>query len=148
MLEDDQAPSPAQDTALRVALLVIGALMVGLFGYSGHLERHNRAAQGVETVNRLFEDVDEDMLVQDDLYAISSFLTREQRERDMAILRLSDDVALTCRLSPEGDFYAELRDVIDDKVSDWTWPEKTERPMAIDALCGMMMGTVLAAKDR
>jgi hypothetical protein len=147
MVDFEQTPSPAKDTALRVCMLGVGALMVALMGLSGHLERHNRAIQEANTVQRLFDEVDTQMLVEEDLYAISKFLTRELDRREMAILRLTDKVALSCRLSRDGDFHAELVDVIDDKVTDWTWSEKTPRPIALDALCGMMISTMMAAQN-
>lgn len=147
MVEQNQETPPAHDTALRIWMLGIGILVVGLIGFSGHLERKNRAVREAQTVERLFEGVDSEMLVQEDLYAISRFLTRELDRREMAILRLSDKVALSCRLNRDGDFHAELVDVIDDKVTDWTWSEKTPRPVALDALCGMMISTMMAAQN-
>jgi hypothetical protein len=147
MVDQGHDAPHSKDTALRIWLLVIGMLVVGMLGFSGHLERKNRVIREAATVQRLFDGVDSEMLVQSDLYAISRFLTRELDQREMAILRLTDKVALSCRLNRDGDFHAALVDVIDDKVTNWTWDEQTERPAALDALCSMMLSTVAAARN-
>lgn len=145
---DDEVTDPRKDTALRAILLAAGAMMVaGLFGLEPYLERHNSARAGASKIEAMFDGVDQDMLVREDLIEISRFLTRERAQRKVAILRLSEDVALSCELNRDGDFKSEFRDVIDNEVSSWSWPSETTHPAAIDALCGMMLETVLAAQS-
>jgi hypothetical protein len=145
-LNDDEAIDPRKEVALRAFLLAIGVMVLAGFGLNAHLERHNAAASGAAKVSALFEGVDQDMLVRQDLMEISDFLTRELDQREVAILRLSNDVALSCEMTRDGDFTANFHDVMDNQVSPWTWPNETSRPAAIDALCGMMLSTVLAAQ--
>lgn len=143
---EEEITDPRKELALRASMVAVGVLMLAGIGLNSHLERHNAAAAGARQVESLFEGVDHEMLVREDLIEISNFLTRERAQREVAILRLSDEVALSCTLNRDGDFTAEFHDVIDNQVSPWSWPSETERPTAVDALCGMMLSTVLAAQ--